>query len=531
MSRFRKVVNNTIVSLLGQAVTWTSTLLLTIAYGRFLGDVKFGELFFAMSFVLLIGFPIDFGFNQQLTRDVAQEPEKALRYLPNTLLLKGALWLILYSFMLLTCWLLGYNAEERVLVTISGITLLSSSIASTFRALHYSFERVNLTVLGGVIEKGVTAIIGILLLEYGAGVQIMAIVLLSGSLLNSLWQALWFFRLVGLSFVIDRTLIRNLIHTSIPFTIYGALTVIYFRIDTVMLSLMTNAAVVGWYGAGYRLFDTLNFLPSLIIGPIMFPVFSKLSTTSEEDLRLAIEKSTNFLLFLGVPTTIGVIITAPNIIDFIYHRPEFVHTIPALQGLAPGLIFLYLNTVFSTIIVSTKREKKITIMAAIALVFNLGLNLIMIPLYQHTGAAIVTSLTELLLFCLSFIFIPKRLLPLRSLHVASKAIIASLVMALAVWALGVFHIFNIIIILPVAMLTYFTIAILIATIPREDIRAVYRAIFHKGQRTRTDSPAHQQIESQVTQKLPQVAAMHIPSPEETQEEELEMTVKLPRIKK
>ena len=74
MNRLRKVIGNTVISLLGQGVTWTSTIILTIAYGRFLGDVKFGELFFAMTFVALIGFPIDAGFNQQLTRDVAQIP-------------------------------------------------------------------------------------------------------------------------------------------------------------------------------------------------------------------------------------------------------------------------------------------------------------------------------------------------------------------------------------------------------------------------------------------------------------------------
>src|SRR5215469_3495428 len=97
MDRLRRVINNTGISLLGQVVTTTSTLLLIIAYGRFLGDFKFGELYFATTFVLLIGVPLEFGFNQQLTRDVAQEPTRALRYLSNTLLIKVVLWLILYG--------------------------------------------------------------------------------------------------------------------------------------------------------------------------------------------------------------------------------------------------------------------------------------------------------------------------------------------------------------------------------------------------------------------------------------------------
>jgi O-antigen/teichoic acid export membrane protein len=75
----------------------------------------------------------------------------------------------------------------------------------------------------------------------------MALVLLRGSLMSVTWQAIWFFRLVGTSFVIEMALI--IIGTNIPFLIYGVLVMSYRRIDTILLSLMTNSAVVGWYGA------------------------------------------------------------------------------------------------------------------------------------------------------------------------------------------------------------------------------------------------------------------------------------------
>src|SRR2546429_4749024 len=123
MNKLRRVVNNTIISLIGQAITWSSTLLLTIAYGRFLGDIQFGELYFAITFVALIGFPIEFGFNQQITRDVAVTPSKALGYLSNTLLLKGLFWLVLYILILVAARLLGYTIEVQNLVAICGLTL------------------------------------------------------------------------------------------------------------------------------------------------------------------------------------------------------------------------------------------------------------------------------------------------------------------------------------------------------------------------------------------------------------------------
>ncbi|MBA2284003.1 MAG: flippase [Ktedonobacteraceae bacterium] len=482
MNSLRRVVNNTVISLAGQAITWASTLLLTIAYGRFLGDIKFGELYFAITFVALIGFPLEFGFNQQLTRDVAQEPHKALRYLLNTLLIKTALWLFLYGLILLACWLLEYSMEQRIIVAICGFTLLSTAIANTFAALYYALQRVVFPVIGTILEKGISALTGILLLKYGAGIQVMACVLLGSSIIGALWQAICFFRLVQTKegFILDTLLMRQLLRTGIPFLVYGVLGVIYYRLDTVLLSLMTNVAVVGWYGAGYRLFDTLVFLPNIVITAIMYPVFSKLSITSNEQLKLAIEKSMNFLLLCGIPTATFMIAAAPNIIGFLYHRPEFTNTFPVLQALAPGLVFLYINTVFSTILISTRQEKKITIMAAVALVFNLGLNLFLIPLYKHVGAAIVTSLTELLLSTIALLLVPRALVPWASGRVAVKALLASAAMTVVVLLLRSFSIFAI---LAVAIVVYLGAATLLRTIPGEDLKALYRAIRYRKRQT------------------------------------------------
>lgn len=479
MKVLRRAVGNIVISLFGQLVTWTSTLLLTIGYGRFLGDIKFGEMYFAITFVALIGFPLEFGFNQQLTRSVAQKPEQALRYLSNTLLLKGALWLVLYSLILSICWLLGYSSEQRTLVEICGFTLLGTGITSTFGALHNAVQRVVFPVVGTILEKGLSALIGFYLLKAGAGVEVMAFVLLGGSFANATWQAIWFFGLEGIHLSLDWPMMRSLIRTAIPFLIYGVLGVIYYRIDTVLLSLMTNTAVVGWYGAAYRIFDTLFFLPSLVINAIMYPVFSRLSLISEADLKVAIEKSLNFLLFCGLPIATFMLVAAPGIIGILYHRSDFLASVSVIQGLAPGLVFLYINSVLSAILISTGQERKITIMAGVALIFNLSLNLLLIPLYQEVGAAIVTSLTELLLLCIGTVFIPRHLLPTSSILVGLKALAASLVMGLFAFLLKSLPI---LVILPIATLAYFVVATALRTIPLKDMQALYYAVRNKKQR-------------------------------------------------
>src|SRR5258708_3387833 len=163
MSELRKIINNTLISLFGQLVTWTSTLGLTIAYGRFLGDFKFGELYFAITYVSLLGFPIEFGFNQQLTRDIAEKPEKAQLYLWNTLVIKVALWSVSYAAILLLIKALGYSQEQWTIVAICGVTLLSGSMVNAFAALHYAFERTVFPSVGMMLEKGLSALVGFFL--------------------------------------------------------------------------------------------------------------------------------------------------------------------------------------------------------------------------------------------------------------------------------------------------------------------------------------------------------------------------------
>lgn len=516
-SKLRRIINNTIISFLGQAINWTSTLLLTIAYGHFLGAFKFGELYFAVAFVGLVGVPVNSGFDRQAIRDVAQQPEKAASYLSNMLLIRFGLWFILYVVFLLASWLLGYSPEVRVLVAICGFDLLWNALASTFASLHYAFERTVFPVVGNILEKGLSALFGILLLRAGAGVQTMAIVIVAGSLINGVWQATWFFRLIGGNFSVDWVLIRQIMRKNIPFFINGALWTGYTTIDTVLLSLMTSSIVVGWYGAATRLFDTMSFLPTIVITSIMYPIFAKLSLASDRDLKRAFEKSVNFLLFCGIPIATMLIVAAPNIIRLLYGRNEFAQSIPVLQAAAPGVVFAFLNYALSSTLLSKKQDSKLPIVSGIALAFNLGLNVVLILLYQHIGAAIASSLTEVLVCCCLVAFHPRHLVPFGSLRVALKAIIASLVMALVILTLHTLHFF---VILPIAMLVYVGVAVLIGVIPREDYLALYRAIRQKAQPTSRPS-ANDLPET----PLPAYYA------DELLEDGLATTVKLPTIKR
>ncbi len=472
-STLGRAASNTIMLLSGQLVTWASTLILAAAYGRFLGATGFGELYLATTFTALVGFPIEFSFNQQLVRDVAQEPRAAHRYLTTALALKGVLWVTLYTLALLLSVVLGYSPEQRWLIAICGLMLVSTAVSSTLISIQTAYMQVGLAKFGVVLEKVLDMAAAVLLLRSGAGVRTVALVLLCGSVVGMMWQIMRVARIIGIRFVWDTRIARALIRSGMAFLAYGVLGVIYYRVDTVLLSVFGTDAAVGVYGAAYRLLDTLMFVPGIIISAVVSPIMSKYFVDNISKLRLTVEKSTLAMLLCSVPATAGLIVTAPNIIGWVYHRHDFVASAAVLQALAVGLIALYLNTVLTTVLVSTGQERKLPLMAAVALVFNVVINMVLIPRFMGLGAAWATSLTEILLLGIGLVLIDRTLIPVRLWSAAGKIVLATLAMAFVAHALAT-H--TIVVIIPVATAVYIAMIAVLRVLPSEDFAQLKEAV-------------------------------------------------------
>src|SRR5205085_2388033 len=125
----------------------------------------------------------------------------------------------------------------------------------------------------------------------------------------------------------------------------------YYRIDVILLSKLAAPTVVGWYGAAYRLFDTLVFLPGIVSSAILYPILARLALADRSDLRRALDKGLGVLLMIGVPLCTGLFVLAEPIIQFVYGRSEFLPAAPALRWLAVALIILYINSVLTVVLV------------------------------------------------------------------------------------------------------------------------------------------------------------------------------------
>jgi len=262
--------------------------------------------------------------------------------------------------------------------------------------------------------------VGVGALLLGAKVVAIGMIMAASTLLNLAVCTRFVPKIISYFPRVDFHEVRRIAKDSLPYFLHSLFGVIYYRIDAVMLSFLTPAAVVGWYGGAYRFFDIVMFLPS-IFSTAVFPVFSKLWADSSDSISRTVHKSLDVVLLAGIPVSIGGTLFARPIVSLFYGLKEFEPTVHLLQIFSIGILLIYIDFVLLPLMFAFDRQRKLSIMAFAAMLLNIGLNLMMIPYFQARygnggiGAALATLVTEFFLLVCATMTLPGKVFALSNL--------------------------------------------------------------------------------------------------------------------
>jgi len=277
---------------------------------------------------------------------------------------------------------------------------------------------------------------------------------------------------------VDWSFWRPTIKEALPFFLSSVFSVIAFKIDIVMLSMMKGDVVVGWYSAAYRLMEVLIFIPAAFANSI-YPVFSNFYISSKESLKLLYQKFFKYLSIIGLPIAVGTTLLANKIILIIY-KSGFLHSIIALQVLIWIIPIIFLTYMFGTILASINRQDLTLKSISLCMSLNVVMNLILIPRYSYIGASIATIVTELLSFILGYYFLSKLIYKIPIYKYIVKPIMASAVMGLFILSFAKTNIFLLIFI---SILIYFGMLVLLKTFSKKDFNLFKQIVNIRGRTT------------------------------------------------
>lgn len=189
----------------------------------------------------------------------------------------------------------------------------------------------------------------------------------------------------------------------IPAIIAGGILQINLLVDTIFASLLTTGSPT-WLYVSDRLIQFPMGIFAIAIGTVLLPELSKLSSDQDKTKFIdRVKKGQRFVLFIGIPSFIGLAFCSVDLISTIFLRGEFgvgdvYQSSFSLIAFSFGLPFFMLMKVLTPTFFARKDTKTPMYIALISLMMNACLNYILAFTFGfgHIGIAIGSSISAII---------------------------------------------------------------------------------------------------------------------------------------
>lgn len=446
MNSIQRAVKNVVAILTGDATSKALAVVATVLLARYLGPEDYGKYCSVLSFIYVFVIMADFGLNDLMIRDVAVDNSLASQYLGASVVIKiissTVCALLLVSFV----YVLGYSAEMRLYMAVLSATILFVTFCNTVSSIFKAFEKMQYSSFIMIINSTLFLIL------------IAVLIYANGSLLEILFSrvvALFIGSLIAYILIVKTITTpnytnivynsRRLITGAFPFLAIGLVHTLYFNLDIIMLSKLKGSIYVGWFSpAANDLFFGLIIIPSAI-ATVTYPIFSRKYAEEAGGFSEYFNFTMKILIILGVAISMGTFLLAKEIIDFIFGA-KYDNSVIVLQIISLSITFAFVRDLLGYGWASVRKVKTLMYLNVISLAINAVLNLILIPLYAHIGAAVASVFCIVTASFISYFMLKNEVKRLNVSGSILKPIAASLIMCSVIYALSGLHVVLLIII-------------------------------------------------------------------------------------
>jgi O-antigen/teichoic acid export membrane protein len=392
----RIVFRNTIFGIAAQLGLKAANFLFTIFVVNQLGGSAYGQYQIVLAWAGLISFIGDMGITTYLSREISRDPNRAKDLFWDTVTLRFILAIICTIVTIGAAIAFTDYSNDMILgIGLYTITYFFSIFIAPLGSLLSGNERVDIiSILAVVMQVSFMVIAAIFLLLHLdfvwlvlAGPITMPLVLIL-----HIW-AVRRYRLGPPRFRVNPDMWWTVLKAGLPFAFIQLAITFALRVDTIVLSSYVSDQMIGWYSTAYNLTLTLTGF-AVSFNNALFPTLTREHETNPEVVRPVYYRLVKMILFISLPIAVGGMLTAGKIVGLLY-KPEIG---PAALPLAimvwdiPLSMYHMFSSYMSTAIQTERRAARIYITMG---VLNLGLNLLLVPLFGIVGAALTTVLTDL----------------------------------------------------------------------------------------------------------------------------------------
>jgi len=169
----------------------------------------------------------------------------------------------------------------------------------------------------------------------------------------------------------------------------NVMTFFNYRLDMFLVNGMSVKAQVGFYSSSVGLVEKL-WLVSQVASTVLLPKIVK--ETSESARRYLTMHIAGIVLLLSSVAAAILWVVAPLLVRFLWGI-DFLPAVPMLRFLLPGIVALAVGRVIASDLAARGKPHYNIICAGLALMVNIGSNIVLIPKMGGAGAAVATSIS------------------------------------------------------------------------------------------------------------------------------------------
>ena len=373
---------------------------------RYLGPSSYGLINYGASIISFFSIICRLGLDGVIINEMIKRPEKMGTYLGSALVMRlSASILSLFGIMGIVRVL---EPNNPVLYIITGLQSFAV-ILQSYEIFSYWFQlnlRMKYVSIATMIAQTIVGVWRIVLLATKASVYFFAFSSSIQYLVCGSVVIFFFFKEkngIKLSFskIDSQLLIRNSYH----FIISGLAVTFYSQIDKIMIGKSLDSAEVGIYTAAATIATMWEFVPNALINSAS-PLIIELREKEYDKYIMRFQQLLLAITGLSVLMGIGVTLLGKVAILILYGGQYIEATVP-LSILIWSTGFAMIGTTRGIWIVAEGYNKYTKYYIFIGAAVNLVLNLIFIPLWGITGAAITTLISQITVAFISPLFFKK----------------------------------------------------------------------------------------------------------------------------
>jgi O-antigen/teichoic acid export membrane protein len=476
MTVIKKIAYNTVFSAGARIIAVALSLFSLGIIARYLGKEGFGDYSLILSFLYVFNILADLGLYSLMTREISRPGADERKIASNIFTLRIVALFVFLALAISLVWLFPYTERVKLGVVIASFGYLFLSASQVLMGIFQKYLKIDRAGLADIVGRLVQLGLVIIFVYFKLGLFWLLVSLNISCIVNFFLNWIFAKKCVRFGLAFDFSFWKTIIKEALPIAASIVLTLVYFKFDTIFLSIrainrssLNPMADVGVYNIAYKILEGLIFFPSMFVGLIM-PILSRFAVSDKEQFKRVFQKTFDVLIIFIVPVVIGLLVLSMPIVVLIGGR-DFADSASVLKVLSIAVGLIFFGNLFGSSIIALNKQKIGAYIYLSGMIFNIITNLIFIPKYSYFGAAWTTVTTELLVTILMFWLIYRNIKYFPSFNVAMKSFFAGLIMFLFLYFLNGQNLF---LLVGGGAIIYFAFLYLIKGITKEEVNLLIK---------------------------------------------------------